>query len=348
MKVSKPAFLFLIAATIGMGCSQKIPSTLQIRWSESPIPPAVDYTKESNWAALPNRKDAADFVPVKSSLKDEQSTAKADVFFIHPTILTYTPTNEFQWNASVEDTYLNQLVDSSTILNQATIFNAVGRIFAPRYRQAHYHAFVTKFKEDKAASLDLAYTDVKNAFNYYMANHNHGRPIIIASHSQGTVHAARLLQEFFDGKALQKQLVAAYIVGIVTPKNIFNTIPVCENATQTGCFVGWTTFLNGYLPDWHDGKAQNVVSVNPLSWSTDEKFVSNIQNKGGVSYGFKWAPNFADAQNHLGVLWTHTPFVFGRKFVHINNWHKADMNLYYMSIRENAQNRLNAYLKTNN
>jgi len=324
-------------------CKTSSPVTLQVRWKDSPVPPESDYADANNWAALPLKKDAADRVPAGSPFKDEQSSAKADVFFIHPTILTYTPTNEFKWNASVSDTYLNAKVDSSTILNQATIFNAAGRIYAPRYRQAHYHAFVTSFKEDKAAALDLAYSDVKKAFLYYMSHFNEGRPIIIASHSQGTVHATRLIKEFFDGKELQKHLVAAYIIGIATPKNIFANIKPCESPTQTGCFIAYTTFLQGYLPDWHPKTSTELVSTNPLTWTLDEKFAAKELNPGGVSYGFKWVKNFADAQNHLGVLWTNTPYVFGRKFVHIKNWHAADMNLFYAPIRENAKVRVDAF-----
>jgi hypothetical protein len=45
---------------------------------------------------------------------------------------------------------------------------------------------------------------VKTAFLYYLQHYNNGRPIIIASHSQGATHGKRLLKEFFDGKELQK------------------------------------------------------------------------------------------------------------------------------------------------
>jgi hypothetical protein len=203
---------------------------------------------------------------------------------------------------------------------------------------------VTAFKEDKEAALDLAYSDVKRAFDYYLANENKGRPIIIAGHSQGTVHATRLLKEYFDGKELGKQLVAAYIIGIATPKNMFANIPVCTSANQTGCFVAYTTFLQGYLPPWHPGTATDLASVNPLTWSLDENFASKEKNIGGVSYGFKYVKEFADAQNHLGVLWTNTPYVPGRSFVKLKNWHKADINLYYQNIRENAVLRVETFI----
>ena len=66
-----------------------------------------------------------------------------------------------------------------------------------------------------------AYADIKAAFEYYLKNYNHGRPIIIASHSQGSTHALHLLKDYFENKPLQKQLVAAYIVGMTIPTEFF-------------------------------------------------------------------------------------------------------------------------------
>lgn len=345
MLILRQILFLIITLCLAAACKTQVPAKLSIAWKESPIPPEINYALSENWAALPNRKDAADAVPAKSPLKDEQDQAQADVFFIHPTIYTYAPNTPFQWNANIQDPYLNHKVDSSTILNQATIFNAAGRIYAPRYRQAHYYAFVTPNKADKDSSLQLAYTDVKKAFEYYLTNYNNGRPFIIASHSQGTVHATRLIKELIDGKNLQKQFVAGYLIGIATPKNTFTNIQPCTSADQTGCFVAWTTFQQGYLPPWHPGKPTELVSTNPLTWSLDESFAPKELNEGGVSYGFKWVKNFADAQNHQGLLWINTPYVFGRTFVKIKNWHQADMNLFYAPIRNNAKNRVSAYLK---
>lgn len=347
MLLARVLFYFGLILCITASCKVQEPARLSIAWKESPIPPETDYNSIKNWAALPDLKDLADLVPTNSTLKDEQTDAPADVFFIHPTIYTYSPNTPFQWNANIQDVYLNNKVDSSTILNQASIFNAAGRVFAPRYRQAHYFAFVTPDKSDKALALQVAYSDVKKAFEYFLAHYNQGRPFIIASHSQGTVHATQLIKEYIDGKELQKQLIVAYLIGIATPQNTFKQIEACKNANQIGCFVAWTTFQQGYLPPWHPGKPTDLVSTNPLTWTLDENFASNKLNEGGVSYGFKWVKHFADAQNHLGILWINTPYVFGRSFVHLKNWHQADMNLFYAPIRNNAKNRVSAYLKAN-
>ena len=96
-----------------------------------------------------------------------------------------------------------------------------------------------------AKHLILLMNDLKTAFQYYLDHYNQGRPIIIASHSQGTTHAERLLKEFFEDKPLKSKLVVAYIIGMAIPKNYFSSLGPCKDSTQTGCFVGWRTYKKG-------------------------------------------------------------------------------------------------------
>jgi Protein of unknown function (DUF3089) len=170
---------------------------------------APDYALAENWAALPDRVDNADRVPEMPKLADLQKESAADVFFIHPT--TYLIGTD--WNGDLTNETLNSRTDELSIFNQASAFNGAGRIYAPRYRQAHIYSFMDeKGNGDKA--LDFAWEDVKRAFEYYLEHYNRGRPIIIAAHSQGTRHALRLVKTFFDdNEALRKQLVAAFLIG---------------------------------------------------------------------------------------------------------------------------------------
>jgi hypothetical protein len=174
------------------------------------IPPRPDYSNLYYWTAHPGKWDYSDSIP--SFLKNEIRDTSVDVFFLHPT--TYT--NNFQnanMNADVNDSILNHRTDIRTILFQASVFNGSCRVFAPRYRQAHFKAYFQLNSDQSKKAFDLAYDDLKTAFQYYLDYWNEGRPIIIAAHSQGSMHAVRVLQEFFDGKPLQKQLVCAYVVG---------------------------------------------------------------------------------------------------------------------------------------
>ncbi len=304
---------------------------------------APDYSQLTYWAAHPDKTDEADRTPDKS-IPDLQAEAEADVFFVHPTIYVGTEKGDDQWNAPVNDSKFNERVDESTILNQASIFNGAGRVFAPRYRQAHLDAYFTVDKENAKKAFALAYSDVRKAFKYYLEHHNNGRPIIIASHSQGTTHCGPLMKEFFDGKPLMKQLVAAYVVGIEVPGDYFESIPPCEKPEQTGCFCGWRTWERGYYPRNHN-MDNNYVVTNPLNWKTDTTYATQTMNKGTILYRFKKPKKeMVDAQVSAGVLWVNKPKFFGSRFIKMQNYHIADYNLFYINVRENAILRVKAFL----
>lgn len=354
MKVKhvKAFILFGVLITTSAG-AQKTPHKLTSHFDSQLVPAPPDYTKPAHWAALPDQRDAADSIPRKAppTVRDGQATAQADVFFIHPTIYTYEPEpGRNQWNGDLADPNLNARTDESTILNQATIFNGSCRVFAPRYRQAHYSAFTTDTPADKQQSLDLAYADVKAAFEWYLENRNVGadgkpRPIVIASHSQGTLHAGRLLTEFFDGKPLQKQLVAAYLVGIATPPTYFKSIPPGETPTQTNCFVSWNTYATGFIPDNYEKALNRALCTNPLSWSSDSTLASRALNLGGVGQNFTFAESPVDAQSHRGLLWIGKLHIPGAAFVrNVKVWHQADYNFFWMNVRENVAARVAAFV----
>lgn len=306
---------------------------------------APDYAENRFWAALPTKTDKADQLPLGSHYSNGQATALADVFFIHPTTYTQEPTSDYPWNASLEDSTLNLLTDQSTILNQASVFNGSCRVYAPRYRQAHYYAFITTNATDKSQALDFAYADVRAAFEYYLKNYNEGRPIVIAAHSQGTIHAVRLLRDFFDEKPLGKKLVVAYLIGMPVLPDAFVSIPPGTSPTQTCCFVSWRTFAKGYIPEWYQNESNTAVCTNPLSWSMDEGYISQKNNVGGVGLKYTFYPQLADAQVHGGLLWINKPYLRGRMFLTVQNWHNADINLFWGNIRQNVQQRLDAFLK---
>jgi len=127
------------------------------RFVESPVPPPPDYSKEQFWTALPNRRDGADRTP--TGLRDAQDSAMVDVFYVHPTLYTTKPRTEYRWNQDLRDRRLNREIDRLPTLYQASVFNGAGKIYAPRYRQAHYSAFLTPNLEDKEKSLGIAYSD---------------------------------------------------------------------------------------------------------------------------------------------------------------------------------------------
>jgi hypothetical protein len=308
------------------------------------IPKAPDYSNLKYWAALPTQIDSADAIPV-AEWTDEQPNAADDVFFIYPT--TYTgKRGQNEWNASTDDSKLNHQTDEYPIRYQASLFNGAGKVYAPRYRQAHLNCFFTDKHADATKALDLAYQDVRSAFQYYLEHFNHGRPFIIASHSQGTFHAKRLIREFIDGKPLQKQLIAAYLVGLTVPMDYFKNIRPCANPEETGCFCSWRTFKYGYIPKKLHFPDSNIVVTNPVSWSHNQEVCSNEMQLGGVLKDFKKVyPGLVETCVYEDLLWVNKPKFPGSFLLTTKNYHIADYNFFYADVRHNAQERVKAYLR---
>lgn len=314
-------------------------------FAQNNFPSAPDYNKETSWAALPDRKDAADVTP-NDSLKDNQPTAKADVFFIYPTSFLNTTNQSQTWNASIDDSVVNKKTKKGSMTFQASVFNGACKVYAPFYRQAIINSFYNPKDEKGVAALDTAYADVKRAFEYYLKNFNHGRPIIIAGHSQGGRHAEQLIKDYFDGKDLSKQLVCAYIVGWGVTDDTFKVIQPCRDANDLTCFVTWNTVAYGVDNSYLDKKFKNIVCTNPLSWKTDSLTVDYEKNPGGVVTDIhKITPAICDATVHHSLLWVHHPHFSGSAFIHWEIYHIMDYNFFYLSIRRNVIERVNEYLK---
>ena len=301
------------------------------------------YNQLNYWAAHPWKKDPSDSIPgpLRAAY---QNDSLADVFFIHPTSLTKM--GDPRMNARIDDGKLNAHTDYTTILYQASAFNRQCRVFAPRYRQAHIRAFYMQDSISKPY-FDLAYEDIKIAFQYYLSYFNHGRPFIIASHSQGTVHASRLIREMIENTPLQKQLVCAYLVGMAIPENFYSGLSPCKDENATGCFVSWRTFKKGYIENRFIAKEKfKAVVTNPLLWTAVKDHANRSLNKGAILKNFnKLNKRVVDAEIHGNVLWTCKPHFFGNFLLRTKNYHIGDINLFYINIEDNITRRLSAFLK---
>lgn len=342
MEHIKYLFALVLFIPIVMSCSQKsLPSSTRLQQFKSPDGQA-HYSDLNYWAAHPWKWDPSD--SISSELKNDKIDSSADVFFIYPTSLL---DDKYRgWNAAIDDSTINNKTDYSSILYQASIFNSSCRIFSPRYRQAHIKSFYTADTSKAIAAFDTAYADIKNAFTIYLSTWNKGKPIVIASHSQGTVHAKRLLKDFFEGKDLQNQLVCAYLIGMPVDQTYFEKIPICNNPASTGCIISWRTFKKGYTePNYVAKEKFKSIVVNPLTWKTDTVAAPASLNSGGVLQNFnKIKKGVVNAQVHQNVLWTSKPKFFGNIFLTENNYHIGDYNLFYTNIRQNVKDRIASFL----
>lgn len=212
--------------------------------------------------------------------------------------------------------------------------------------------------------MDFAYADVVRAFDYFLAHYSNGRPFIIASHSQGSLHALRLLQERVVGTPLAKRLVAAYVVGGFTPTDIEAAgLPICRDARQTGCIIDWnsvtergmSTRRNGAALMWLNGRYQtsagrDIVCVNPLNWQAGGTAAAS-HNLGALPPSRAAdpapVPGLTGAACRDGLLVVDLEpgeqIRFADPLAVLGIYHDLDYNLYYMNIRENAVDRVRAF-----
>ncbi|PCD03106.1 hypothetical protein COC42_01390 [Sphingomonas spermidinifaciens] len=201
-----------------------------------PPPPADAYARREMWIAHPTRpgNPALWTPPGVQPARDPQ----AAVFFIHPTSFL----DRAAWNAPLDNRDANDRA-ALFLRGQASAFNGVGAIWAPRYRQATFGAFLTN-ADAATQALDLAYGDVLAAFDRFLMEAG-DRPIILAGHSQGALHLSRLLKDRVAGQPLARRIVAAYVVGWPISRTADLPemgLPECQRAEQAGCILSWQSF----------------------------------------------------------------------------------------------------------
>ena len=206
---------------------------------EAAPPAAPDaYASAEMWLARPGMSgDPSLWTP--PGIARPRGPARASIFFIHPT--SYLEKDH--WNAPLDDEESQQRA-RLFVRSQASAFNALGPVWAPKYRQATFGAFLIAKRESQRA-LDLAYGDVRASFESFLAQAPKDKPIILAAHSQGSLHLIRLLAERIAGRPEARRIAAAYVVGwpISTSADLPSLgLPPCERAGQAGCVLSWQSF----------------------------------------------------------------------------------------------------------
>ena len=215
------------------------------------FPPTPDYSQPAAWALNPVGQPT------------RQVPGPVDIFFVHPT----TFDGGRNWNAPIDDKGAARLLDRVMLPNYAGPFARVGRVFAPRYRQASLYAYSLDLHEDSRDARVFAYGDVQNAFRYYMAHYNFGRPFIVVGVEQGGALADRLLREQIErNPAVSGKLAAAYLIDVVVPAAGYapgTPLPACTRRAEPHCV---TAFAQA---DEDDPVAARQLLSRALVWTPD-------------------------------------------------------------------------------
>lgn len=321
--------------------------------------PADSYARAQMWLARPD-------LPGNPALWTPEGFAAAEkpeaaVFFIHPT--SYL--NRSRWNAPLDDSDANERA-ALFLRGQASAFNGAGAIWAPRYRQATFGAFLTN-KADAQQALDLAYRDVSAAFDQFLAEAGN-RPIILAAHSQGALHLTRLIRDRVAGTPLAKRIVAAYVVGWPVSKTADLPklgLAECGAPDQTGCILSWQSFAEPADPslilDTFDattgftGAARAgtpMICTNPITGApgTQARAEANLGSllpSADLSAATLEKGVVEARCDGRGILLIgNPPAALGSAYVLPgNNYHVFDYSLFWANVRADAERRLAAFRK---
>ncbi|WP_343519147.1 DUF3089 domain-containing protein [Sphingomonas sp.] len=321
--------------------------------------PTDSYARPEMWMARPDRPhNPALWTPEGFAAADKPTAA---VFFIHPT--SYL--NRARWNAPLDDKEANERA-ALFLRGQASAFNGAAAIWAPRYRQATFGAFLTS-QADAQKALDLAYRDVTAAFDQFLKEAG-DRPVILAGHSQGALHLTRLLHDRVAGQPLAKRVVAAYVVGWPISKTADLPrlgLAECARADQTGCILSWQTFgepadpslildtfdaSNGFTGAPRAGTP--MICTNPLTGTPDARAeadanLGSLVPSGDFSSATLQKGAVAARCEGRGILMIGNPpeGLSGQYVLPGNNYHVFDYSLFWANVRADAERRLAAYRK---
>jgi hypothetical protein len=329
-----------------------------VAFEESARPQAVTYADAAMWIARPDIPgNVALWTPAGVERGEEP---KASVFFIHPT--SYLERS--RWNADISDLESQQRA-RLFVRSQASAFNHVGDIWAPKYRQATFGAFLTT-QEDAERALDFAYRDVRAAYDEFLEQAPKDRPIILAGHSQGSLHLTRLLKERIAGRPEAKRVVAAYVVGwpiSVTADLPALGLPGCQTPEQSGCILSFQSFAEPAEPkmvtDVYDASAgftgvpragTDMLCVNPLTGTAGgaaeaQANLGTMIPNATLTDATVTAPGVPARCGERGFLLIGEEPDLGPYTLPGNNYHVYDYALFWSNIRADAEKRLGSFLE---
>lgn len=295
----------------------------------------TDYGVKDNWAIF--------------AVGEEK---KADVFLICPTV---DMNDEFNMQLTDEDTKSNFV----GALNMETgLYSDVARIYAPFYHQAAMKVYSLS-ATDREPYMQIAYNDISDAFTWYMEHENDGRPIILAGFSQGADMCYRLLQEYFDDKKLQEQLVAVYAIGWPCDKEMVEKYPQivpAKGEDDYGVVISFDCEAPEIEETFITPKDMKAYTINPLNWKTDSTPADKSLNKGAcfVKYSGEIKSEIPGLcgcyiDESRGIL--KVPDVNKDDFPSVvpglatGVYHIYDYQFFYRNLQENVKVRLDKYIQ---
>jgi hypothetical protein len=300
------------------------------------------YARAGNWLARP-----------------AHPTKKVDVFYLVGTSYFKTSPSE-PVISTINDP--GMVAGAKTAFaEQGTAFDTVANVYAPYYRQADAVTVLSSPLATQNRIIGGTPThDATAAFAYYIEHYNHGRPFILAGHSQGSNVLLFLLSGYLkQHPAVYRRMIAAYVIGYGVTHSYLAQNPQLRFATDandTGVIMSWNTEAPG-LTITNPVVNPGSIAINPITWTRSEQPASAAQSLGSLlpnaAGKLVKVKHYANARVDksrgtivcstcsVSLYAPGTPGGFPKGIFHTH-----DYPFYYFDLRHNAANRIQHYLST--
>lgn len=300
---------------------------------------SIDYSNKNYWLSNP-----------------ENPNKKVDVIYFYPT--AYFSPDITQ--CAISDIDDEGMVSKAMgfVNSNCLVFDESCNIYAPLYRQSDV-SYASSLDDSKFSSF-MNFTssqDPTDAIDYYFKNLNHGKPFMLAGHSQGSATLMKLLENYFsEHTEYLERMIAAYSIGFSVTNDFLISHPYLkfsEGAFDTGVIVSWNTEGPGNKDANNFVVEKGAISINPLNWKRDDTYAPISENLGSYING-EAINGVADAQLDLerGVVVVTAEeakkYVMAPQFQSIfgpESYHNQDYGFFQENLKKNVKDRIKSYFE---
>jgi hypothetical protein len=351
-------------------------------------PKAPDFENKYFWVAHPDKSDTSDLVPIGIDTSGDIANKEVDVFFVHSTGFVGPGgwNSSMQIENSEAQSIEYMLSSMASIFNGCCNIYAPHyreaqiQSFMPESFDSGTQALDLAY-QDVEAAFDYYLTHYNQGRPFIVVGHSQGTTHALRLLEQ-RVDNTQLVNQLVAG-----YLVGYWLPKDKFTRG-FEQIKPCEIATQIGCIVSYDVFgqggeLDAKVPHWYktgwevnrlaDDSVKPTVCVNPMSWQSNQNKISKSQHLGAMPVDFKRTPLNMLLANNPGFIFDELPALVseltsaqcledGRLEImqqadnafsnHLEqdnkSYHILDFSLFYGNIRQNAMQRVNQFMMTDN
>lgn len=244
------------------------------------------------------------------------------------------------WRATLTDAEKENMTAEMGWVNK-NMFDTDFNFFSPYYHEVTFDAIIKLSSAEYDSVYQEVVKEVFDAFDYYMANINNGRPFVLAGFSQGAMLSLDLLKHMSDEE--YSRMRACYAIGYrLSVKDLQHPhIKAAQGETDRGVVISFNSVQN-LEAIWPLVTEGACTCINPVNWKTDST---------PATFTFEGTFNevHVDQENNVLLVKTDNPShyyefmdmakVFEYAGASRDNLHHWDLLFYNKQIHDNALKR---------